>query len=232
MVVPKIPLQLTGQLERYHHWWWSRQIRRRPIITDWNRQHSAIFVHIPKTAGTTVIETLGAEPVFDTHAPAGIYREADARFFERAFKFAFVRNPWDRLASSFHFMKSGTDWPMQQQWARRHIGDRNFAEFLRALRNPWYRTVVMSERFFWPQSFWLTDRRERLLVDKIYRFEEIESAMPEICDQLGVDVPQQLPTRRHSKRLPYSELYDQQSAALVGRLYARDVEAFGYSFLS
>jgi hypothetical protein len=133
--------------------WWSRQVRRREILTGWNRHHSAIFVHIPKTAGTTVLDFLGAEHVFDTHAPAAIYRQADPKLFERAFKFAFVRNPWDRFASAFHHMKSGTDWPMQQAWAKRYIGDRDFASFVRLLRNPLFRQVVLSERFFWPQSF-------------------------------------------------------------------------------
>lgn len=211
--------------------WWSRQAQRRPILTGWNREHSAIFVHIPKTAGTTMLDVLGAQSVFDTHAPALTYRAVDPALFARAFKFTIVRNPWDRFASSFHFMKSGTDWPMQQEWAARHIGELDFAGFVDRLRNPLFRQVVMSERFFWPQSFWLTDRKGRLMVDAIYRFEELSTGLPEIAKRLGIRPSGRIPTRRKSDRTDINSLYaDAQMVELVGRLYAQDVERFGYRF--
>jgi hypothetical protein len=229
--VPKVPLKLLGLLETYHLWWWSQQVRQRPVLTDWNRVHSAIFVHIPKTAGTTVLDLLRADPVFDTHAPASTYRDADPELFARAFKFAFVRNPWDRFASAFHFMKGGTDWPMQQQWAKRHVGNLDFAEFVRKLRNPLFRQVVLSERFFWPQTFWVTGRRGELLVDELYRFEDLQSALPEIAKRLGVAPPVTLPARRKSDRASSAALYtDPEMVELVGRLYAEDAERFGYGF--
>ena len=230
MPVPKIPLRLIGQLERYHEWWWSRQIRKRPIVTSWNRDRRAIFVHIPKTAGTTVLEALGADPVFDTHAPARIYRMADPALFASAYKFTIVRNPWDRFASAFHFMKSGTDWPMQQQWAERYIGDMDFQQFVHKLRNPFFRMAILSERFFWPQRYWTIDRQGEQLIDSVYRFEEIGIALPALCERLGLTAPGVVPTRRSSKRAHYADLYDRQSAAMIGRIYAQDVAAFGYSF--
>ena len=229
--VPKVPLKLLGLIEPYHLAWWSRQIRRRPILTDWNRDRCAIFVHIPKTAGTTVLDLLGADHVFDTHATALTYREADPDLFARAFKFAVIRDPWDRFASAFHFMKSGTDWPMQKAWAARHIGDLDFARFVRKLRNPVFRQVVLSERFFWPQSFWVTDRRGDLLVDELYRFEELSSALSAIAERLGVSSPAAIPTRRKSSRASLRALYqDCEMVELVERLYAQDSARFGYRF--
>ena len=231
MPVPKLPLALAGQLERYHLYWWSVQLRKRAILTDWNRQRRAIFVHVPKTAGTTMLDVLGADPVFDTHAPALTYRQADPQFFRRAYKFTVVRNPWDRFASSFHFMKSGTDWPMQKDWARRHIGSLGFSGFVRKLRNPLYRKTVLAERFFWPQSFWLTDRHGALIVDDVYRFEDIAEALVSICARLDIDPPQRVPTHRRAARADYRSLYvDDEMIALVGRFYSDDIKRFGYSF--
>lgn len=233
MPVPKLPLALFGQLERYHLYWWSVQLRKRPILTDWNRRTNSIFVHIPKTAGTSMLDALGADPVFDTHAPALTYREADPEFFRRAYKFGVVRNPWDRFASSFHFMKNGTDWPMQQAWAKRHIGDHVFASFVRKLRNPLFRNTILAERFFWPQSFWLTDREGALLVDEAYRFEDIAEAMASICARLKLPPPQRMPRHRRSARADYRSLYaDEEMIALVSRLYPDDIRRFGYSFES
>jgi len=231
MPVPKLPLKLVGQLERYHLHWWSLQLRKRTILTEWNRRHEAIFVHIPKTAGTSMLDALGAEAVFDTHAPALTYREADPELFARAYKFCVIRNPWDRFASSFHFMKSGTDWPMQQDWAQRHIGQLDFAGFVRKLRNPLFRQMVMAERFFWPQSFWLKDRQGRLIVDALFRFEELDEAIGQICVRLGIAAPERLPRHRQSGRASYHALYhDDEMIQIVGRLYAEDVARFGYSF--
>lgn len=231
MPIPKLPLQLIGQLERYHLRWWSLQLRKRTVLTEWNRRCNAVFVHIPKTAGTSMLDALGADVVFDTHAPALVYREADPDLFRRAYKFSVVRNPWDRFASSFHFMKSGTDWPMQQEWAKRHIGDLDFEGFVRKLRNPLFRQTILSERFFWPQSFWLTDRRGALIVDELLRFEELGDAIAAICVRLGVASPEHLPVHRRSTRLDYRSLYrDDEMVQLVERLYSEDIQRFGYSF--
>jgi hypothetical protein len=74
MPVPKFPLQLLGLSQFYHLAWWRNTLKRRSVITPWNERHNAIFVHIPKTPGTSILAALGADPVFDTHAPAQIYR--------------------------------------------------------------------------------------------------------------------------------------------------------------
>lgn len=231
MPVPKVPLRLLGLSERYHLWWWSRQIRRRPIITGWNRRRATIFVHIPKTAGTTILDVLGAETVFDTHAPASTYRLSDPGFFDTAFKFTIVRNPWDRFASTFHFMRDGTDWPMQQEWADRYIGDLDFKQFTMKLRNPLFRKIVLSERFFWPQHFWIADRAGATLVDEIYKFEALDVALPEIARRLGVTLPSTIPKRRKSRRPDRAAVYtDPAMIDLVGQLYAEDIARFGYRF--
>jgi chondroitin 4-sulfotransferase 11 len=229
MPVPKLPLQLTGLLYPYHHLWWRRTLRRRSVLTPWNQEHQAIFVHIPKTAGTSVLAALGAPAVFDTHAPARSYRAAYPDFFARAYKFAFVRNPWDRFASSFHFMKTGTDWPMQQQWAQRTIGDMDFRAFTLRLKEPLFRATVLSERFFWPQTFWLGGANGGL-VDEIFRFEALDDAMARLCARFGLPQPAVTPHLRKVEKPDFRALFDAETAAIVGRLYRRDVAALGYSF--
>ncbi len=230
MPIPKLPLQLLGLSHAYHLAWWRRTLKRRSILTPWHERHQAIFVHIPKTAGTSVLAALGADPVFDTHAPAQIYHNVYPALFARARRFAFVRNPWDRFASSFHFMKSGTDWPMQQQWARRHIGDLDFAAFTHRIgRDALFRVHVMAERFFWPQGFWLGAESARLVHD-LYRFEEIDTAMTTLCARLGIEPPTQTPHLRKAAKADFRSLYDEEMVAIVGKLYRADIARLGYSF--
>jgi hypothetical protein len=230
MPVPKLPLRLVGLSYPYHLAWWRRAIRTRPILTDWNYQRQAIFIHIPKTAGTSVLAGLDAPQAFDTHAPSQIYRAADPALFERAFKFTVVRNPWDRFASTFHFMKHGTGWELQQRWARAHIGTLSFAGFTRRLRDPLFRASVMAERFFFPQTFWLGGIGRSDGVDEVFRYETLDAAMRNLRLRFGLDPVRETPHLRRVARPDFRTLYDDESRAIVGRLYRRDAEALGYSF--
>ncbi len=230
MPINKLPLRLLGLGDAYHLWWWQHTLKRRSVLTDWNRRHRAIFIHIPKTAGTTVLAALGAPSVFDTHAPNRAYARAYPEFYPGAYKFAFVRNPWDRFASSFHFMKYGTDWPMQQDWARRHIGDLSFSEFTYRMRNPLFRASILAERFFWPQTFWLIGERDLQVVDDMFRFEAIPTAMQHLCERFGIDAPAETPHLRKTEKPGFRELYDAEMVDIVARIYRKDVESLGYKF--
>jgi hypothetical protein len=62
--------------------------------TNVNISKGYIFVHIPKTAGTSMCEALGLpETTHDT--AVDLKRTLGARYDE-LYRFAFVRNPWDR----------------------------------------------------------------------------------------------------------------------------------------
>jgi hypothetical protein len=229
-MIPKLPLQLAGLLRLYHLSWWRRRATLRPFVNEWHRRHRAIFVHIPKTAGTSVFEAIQAPPAEDTHAPALAYLSSYPDLFASAFKFTFVRNPWDRFASSYHFMKHATDWPMQRDWAAKYIGDATFEEFTRKLRNPMFRQVLRAERFFWPQSFWITDQRGKVIVDQIYRFESLSSDIALICAKIELPAPKAVPHRRKSRGVGYQGLYNSETRELVAEFYRHDIELLGYQF--
>jgi hypothetical protein len=100
--------------------------------------HAFAFVHVPKTAGSSVHLALGRHatsadaywanrwlgrlgiPVnrfapwpytkFRPHASAAVLQAWLPRdVFESLFKFAFVRNPWDLLVSYWHYLRSKPD---------------------------------------------------------------------------------------------------------------------------
>lgn len=230
MPIAKLPLRLLGLSDAYHLWWWQRTLTRRSVVTPWNDEHRAIFIHIPKTAGTSVLAALGAPTVFDTHAPSRAYARAYPDLYASAYRFAFVRNPWDRFASAFHFMKQGTDWPMQQEWARRHIGDQSFAAFTHRLRNPLFRASILAERFFWPQTFWLQGERNAKGVDQIFRFEEIDDATRALCRRFGIAAPAETPHLRKVDKPDFRKLYDTEMIDIIANMYRRDIDTLNYSF--
>jgi hypothetical protein len=68
-----------------------------------SHEHKFIFVHVPKTGGTSIeslLDLSGAK-----HNTARQYRNFFPDVWKRYFSFAFVRNPWDRVLSFYMFRK-------------------------------------------------------------------------------------------------------------------------------
>lgn len=207
-------------------WWMYR--RRFELITDWNREHQAFFIHIPKTAGTSIYRSLGMTPLPYTHVPARILKRLHPDEFKRAYTFAFVRNPWDRMVSTFSFLKKGVTWPEQKGWAESHLGDQSFNAFLKRMAGDFrYRNRIMSYNFFFDQYYFLSDRRGRLIVSEILKFEALGENFARVQHQLGLDAPL-AHDRKSSRNADFASNYDQAGWDFVGDIYKRDIKAFGY----
>lgn len=228
MRIPEPFYRVTGQLHRRYQQQWKTG--KRSAVLPWNTAHNAIFVHIPKTAGTSLLKVLEVNPPADflTHVPVEVYRDHHAALWENAFKFTFVRNPEKRLASAFHFMRDATDWPPQVRWAEKHLKGLEFAEFLQRMeRNFLYRQVVMSNPFFWPQSDYLRLGRGYATLDQIYYFEDLEAGAEDVCKRLNLPWTG-LPHERKSTGRPNKVILEERAKALIHKLYQKDFEMFGY----
>jgi len=75
----------------------------------------------------------------------------------------------------------------------------------------------------------LTGTRGELLADYVGRFEEIQQSYDSVCERLGIP-KEMLEQVNSSRRRDYREYYDQSLIEGVAKLYARDLELFGYNF--
>ena len=224
------------------------------------RPFKCLFVHVPKTAGQSVeqffMDRMGldwdadrAEVLLgDNEDPArgtqklahlSAWEYIDDGFiereeFERLFRFAFVRNPFERIVSEYRY--------------RNYFHHRSFRDFvLNKLPRPgWddkYRHVM-------PQYDMLHDPDGRPLVDFVGRFESLQADFDQVCARLGIEdsaLPHRNPSDKKSRNLKrrmrnalfrngeddkshYTEFYDQKTKEAVSRLYRKDIEAFGYRF--
>ena len=135
--------------------------------------------------------------------------------FARLFKFAFVRNPFDRFVSYCAFMT------------------RDSGHFERAPK------VVMEHLLFdeppeqhilfQPQHSLLVDEDGSLLTDMVGRVEQMQASYDAICERIGIP-SRALEQVNSSKRGDYRQYYDDRLVEGVARRYARDLELFDYAF--
>jgi len=111
-----------------------------------------IFVHIPKTAGIGIIQSLyDKKPT--GHFPLIHYKKYCKEKFDNFFKFAIVRNPWDRLVSAFFYLKQGGMIKNDKDFAEKYLKRYDtFEEFVLALKkNSSFKNDILSWVHFVPQ---------------------------------------------------------------------------------
>jgi len=199
--------------------------------------HQFIFVAIPKTGTHAVRRALREHLGPNDHEQVGLFGRKQfpipqlaqlkhghlsltqvrpyfrPQEFSSFFKFAFVRNPFDRFVSYCAFIarKSGDF-------------DRDPVAVMRGVIEapPW------SYVLFQPQHAFISEG-EKMLADYVGRVEEMQQSYDHIAERIGIETAP-LERVNSSARLDYRQYYDQSLRDQVARLYARDLEMFGYEF--
>jgi hypothetical protein len=197
---------------------------------------NALFIHIQKTAGNSIATAFGqphSGP--QKHWTALEMRDllGEARW-AALFKFAFVRNPWDRLVSWWAMIdghRAAFEQGRQLNRFQTYIltNARTFAEFVENCSEE----IVDSDGrkcVHRNQLDYLTDASGTIIVDFVGRSEALADDMAQIARRLG-RAPFDIPHLNASPgRAAYPTYYDDRLAQRVGEIYARDIAAFGYTF--
>jgi len=215
-------------------WFWRHYLEiqrlRRTVVDGYSLRDfdvlGCIFVHIPRTAGVSVANSLFGNL-------AGGHRSVDEylaifgrKSFKRYFKFAFVRDPFTRVASAFHFLKAGGFNRGDRCWAEKHIAEcRSLDDFcLRSLGN----ADVMNWIHFRPQWRFVCNSSGKILVDFVGRFENLLADFSMVASRLGMDVDLAHQNRSPGGTSVVSDGLSSRAKSIVFELYRRDFEIFGY----
>lgn len=132
------------------------------------------------------------------------------------FKFAFVRNPFDRFVSYCAFLRND-DGAFEQR--PREV-----------MRHFLFEQPPEHHVLFQPQSSLLVDEDgETLLTDGIGRVEDMQASYDAICARIGIP-SRPLDRVNGSERGDYRQYYDRALIDGVAARYAQDLELFGYDF--
>ena len=122
------------------------------------------------------------------------------------FTFAVERNPFDVVASSYRYS------------ARKPSFTKTFAEFVRTPRR--MERLALNERLYRLGG--------RVVVDEVYRYEELPAAVADISSRLGLELD--LPHAKQGSGPHYRDLYGPGDVEIVAERFARTIEHFGYEF--
>ena len=211
-----------------------------------SRGRSYIFVHIPKTGGTSLALALEGRAMKDDlmlgdtpkarkrrrrlagvqsagrlwkHSTlADIDGVVSAAEMAEMFCFTLVRNPWDRMVSYYHWLREQRfDHP-----SVRLAQERDFAGFLAD-------AGTQAAQREWPAARYLTDaggvERGALYI----RLEHFAQDAEPLFEHLGFEF--ELPRENASAReREYRGYYDARTRDIVAGCCAADIARFGYGF--
>lgn len=204
-----------------------------------SHSHKFIFIHIYKTAGSSVrrslslyehkskmrgvLQRVGIVNAKEESQYKGIHVHSSAReikenlpkmIYDTYFKFAFVRNPWDWQVSLYHYMLQ-TKVHFQHDLAKSLIDFEHYLEWR-----------INEDKNF--QKDFVTDLNGNLIVDFIGRFENIAKDFEYVSKKL--DLRCALPHVNKSYHRDYRTYYNERTQQLIYDHFREDIELFGYTF--
>ncbi|MCO4824419.1 MAG: sulfotransferase family 2 domain-containing protein [Amylibacter sp.] len=205
-----------------------------------------IFVHIPKTGGTSLALALEGKAMKDDvlvgdtpkakqrrkrlkdvqtsgrlwkHSKlADVYGLVDQAQMENYFVFTLVRNPWDRMVSYYHWLKDQTfDHP--------HVALAKSVGFSPFLNDGLTQAMMANDG----AARYVSDQTGVDRCNLYIRLEHLAQDVEILEDAIGVRLGL-VPHENRSDRGAYQRYYSDGDRTLVGELFADDVARFGYGF--
>jgi hypothetical protein len=205
---------------------------------------NCLFIWIPKTAGTSIYMSLknslgmqnrkkqkyflsfpnrgpvtfGHVSYLDLLALGAIGMD----YHSASYKFTFVRNPYSRCVSLFNYLK-------QEKIINVKTEFEAFLDQVHLNRPPigLYNTRGISQTN--PQSDWVMGIDGKLIVDDVYKVEEIQAFVTKFNTKFGVSLNLKDKLNKSKKEITMDSIY-QNSAALekIRLIYKRDFDLFDY----
>lgn len=211
-----------------------------------SRGRRYIFIHIPKTGGTSLALTLEAramkddimlgdtpkarkrrKKIKDLNAAGRLWKHStladiaglvSEEEIETFFTFTLVRNPWDRLVSYYH-------WLREQSFAHPVVARAKALDFEGFLKDP----SVQSSFLKHSAESYMRSSSGGEVCSSYLRLEHFEEDAQPLFDHLGFSLELQH-TNRSDRASDYRDYYNAETTGIVAKICANDIQKFGYRF--
>lgn len=191
-----------------------------PQIYDYIK---TIFIHVPKTAGTSMENILKETPQHRCggHSTAmGVKNSKEfSEKFEKYYKFAFIRHPLNRFISSYFYLKNYGYHPSLNNQSV--IDSSNINDYI---ENYPIENII----HFLPQYHFVCDINGNILMDDLFKFENLEKNWSILNSKIKLNL--NLPIRNKTSYPDFNISLD--SINTINEFYKKDFELFGYELKS
>ena len=173
-------------------------------------KYKAVYFRVPKAASTSLLITF---------RQIDNVKKLPTAYDKSFFKFTFVRNPFDRLASCFrHVIQKGALQNIQDD--PNLYREMSFEQFVDVIVDI---DVDKMDIHFRPQYTFIPEKP-----DFVGRFESLEQDYLEVCKRIGIKSPPQLLHKNKTDKTIFKDYYTKESLEKVYKIYKKDFELFGY----
>ena len=190
-------------------------LREDDFLYNINHHHKFIYYQTPKCGSRTLnkIMNLSQDEITLGDQPRKIVDEHHKKYYT----FGFVRNPWDRLVSSYvNKIVNKFQHGLYEFWSCN-----SFKEFVFRIKST---DLTTQDRHIQPQYMFLPGD-----INFIGRMENFQHDIKAICNTVDLHLPE-IPHKNTTKHKHYTEYYDDETREIVAKKYAQDIETFGYKF--
>lgn len=214
-------------------------------------QHSCIFIHIPKTAGTSIEQKLAGEKPIKHRQDHRSIRNLENALVPDSFGRIFSADMLRYIYQNYSRRRAGLDKHTREQFQRyykfsfvRNPWARAYSWYRNVIRDEYHRRqhglnedcslseLLVNQPDSWAlrsQLSWLTGLDGNIGVDFIGRFENLQEDFNKVCHHIGLS-DCRLRKTLVGGNCSYLTEYDDFSRRLIAERYAEDIEYFGYRF--
>lgn len=193
-----------------------------PVI----KQTDSLFIHIPKTAGTSIHQSLYDIDEW-SHWDYKSYKQIlGETYYNRIFKFSLVRHPVDRLYSAYNYMKKG-GMTGQGEYTTHLLKDYpTFKSFVYDLElRPHY---WLQFSHFRPQHLFIYNKAGKSQVDYIGKVEDLNNGVFKfLADNLKRET-ELLHLNKSGKSTRGRDHIQPDLQAIIFHVYKKDFQLLGY----
>ena len=182
------------------------------------RRRNLIFVHVPRVAGTSIAQMLYGQRC-TRHYSIRYYKTVAPDFWAAADSFAVLRDPFDRFASAYAFVRSGgtESCRLSDVFVRQTAGLRSVDDYLSFIEE---RDALSLDFVMRSQSWFVCDLETGApLVKRLFLYGQDDVALADFLEAHGVT---KLPWLNHSVRIPL--LLSARQKRRIEKIYGRDFE--------